>query len=105
MMSAYEELWSLIRAIPPGCVASYGDLGRAMRNPISGLLVGRWIKASPTEIPWWRVVGKDGSLPIAKQSPHLAMEQEDRLRAEGINLEGGRVPTAAFISISELSES
>ena len=104
-MSAYEELWGLIRAIPPGRVASYGDLGKAMQNPISGLLVGRWVKVSPTEIPWWRVVGKDGRLPIVKQSPHLAMEQEDRLCAEGIMLEGGRVPTAAFISISDLADS
>ena len=103
-MSNYEELWTLIQAIPPGHVASYGALGKAMRNPISGLLVGRWIKASPTEIPWWRVVGKDGRLPIAKQSPHLALEQEERLRSEGITLEGGRVPTAAFVSISDLAD-
>ena len=104
-MSDQEELWTLILRIPVGRVASYGDLGRVLTNPVSGLLVGRWMKASPSDLPWWRVVGKDGSLLIGKESPHLAIEQEERLGTEGITLEGGRVPASAFIEPTELLDS
>ena len=103
-MVSHDDLWALIRRVPAGRVVAYGDLGKTLPNPVSGLIVGRWLKSSPEDVPWWRVVGKDGSLPIAKQSPALALEQTSRLEAEGIKFEGDRISTVAFISIDELSE-
>ena len=99
---AREDLWLWVRKIPAGRVVSYGDLGRVLPNPVSGLIVGRWMQASPPDIPWWRVVGKDGSFLIGKQSPHLAIEQEERLRAEGTKIEGGQGALTAFIDLFEL---
>jgi hypothetical protein len=48
------------------------------------------------------VVGKDGSFLIGKQSPHLAIEQEHRLTAEGVKVEGGQVSPAAFVDFFDL---
>lgn len=89
-MSITQELYDLVRTIPPGKCSSYGDLGQALRNPVSGLLVGRWMANCPNDIPWWRVVGADGKLPIWKKDPTLETIQHDRLVEEGIdfNLDG-----------------
>lgn len=80
-----EELWDLIAKIPPGRVVSYGELGRALHNPASGYMVGRAMAGCPPDLPWWRVVGKTGQLPIHKRDPHLAREQRQRLLDEGVD--------------------
>jgi len=36
------------------------------------------------DIPWWRVVGSDGSLRIHKRDPMLAQLQKSLLQQEGV---------------------
>lgn len=87
-----EELWGKVRAVPRGLCTSYGALGRELSQPVSGLVVGRWLESGPPEdVPWWRVVAKDGSLPIAKRNPYLAEQQRARLEAEGVAFDAGCV--------------
>jgi alkylated DNA nucleotide flippase Atl1 len=78
------DLFDLIRRIPSGNVTSYGAVGRALDPPTSGYLVGRAMATCPPDIPWWRVTARDGTFSIAKRDPVLALEQRDRLRAEGV---------------------
>jgi methylated-DNA-protein-cysteine methyltransferase-like protein len=89
-------LWRIVREIPRGRAAAYGDVGRALDAPVSGLLVGRWMARCPEGVPWWRVVGKDGSLLLAKRDPQAAKHQADRLLAEGVDLIDGRVDMDRF---------
>ncbi len=88
--SRLEELWELVRAIPAGKVCGYGAIGNIMKNPVSGLLIGRWMAVSPSDVPWWRVVAADGRLPVWKKDPNLEVIQHDRLVEEGVefDLEG-----------------
>jgi methylated-DNA-protein-cysteine methyltransferase-like protein len=87
-----EDLWNIVRSIPSGKVMSYGEVGALLPNPTNGRMVGRWMAQAPDGVPWWRVVAKDGRLPIAKRGPGFASEQEERLQNEGTPfLEGGRV--------------
>lgn len=79
-----ENLWEIVRGIPQGTVLSYGEVGRLLKNPANGRMVGMWMASAPEGVPWWRVVAKTGALPIAKRGPGLATEQEERLRAEGV---------------------
>jgi methylated-DNA-protein-cysteine methyltransferase-like protein len=79
-----QEIWDLVESIPKGKVCSYGDIGAALKNPMSGFLVGRRMAAAPSHIPWWRVVAKSGALPIGKRHPRLMGEQEEALRKEGV---------------------
>jgi methylated-DNA-protein-cysteine methyltransferase related protein len=95
----FEELYDLVRSIPPGKVTNYGELGRAMRNPVSGLLIGRWMANCPEDIPWWRVVGADGKLPIWKRDPNFETIQHDRLIDEGVDFVDGKVDMARFLWI------
>lgn len=81
-----EQLFDLLRRLPVGSVTSYGALGAALDPPVSGYLVGRAMATCPYELPWWRVVARDGAFSLAKRSPEAALEQRRRLGEEGVPL-------------------
>jgi methylated-DNA-protein-cysteine methyltransferase-like protein len=91
-----EELWEVVHAIPPGRVASYGDVGQALSSPASGFQVGRWMARCPQGVPWWRVVSKSGRFPIGKRDPHLELEQRELLEREGVEVDGDTVDMQRF---------
>jgi methylated-DNA-protein-cysteine methyltransferase-like protein len=97
-----EELFALVRRIPYGRCAGYGALGRALSRPVSGLVVGRWMAVCPPDLPWWRVVAKDGSMPVWNRSPHLGHEQAELLAAEGVEVVDGKVSEPFFIDPHEI---
>lgn len=99
-----QRLWSLVRTIPAGHVTSYGALGQLLMPRVSGLLVGKWMALAPEDVPWWRVVGADGSLKTWKRGPEVAEEQIARLQDEGVALQEGRVPASAFLAADLLAE-
>src|SRR5687768_1284087 len=69
-----EQVYSIVRAIPHGRVMSYGAVGAQCDPPISGYICGRIMRMASDDVPWWRVVGKNGALPITKRHPELAQE-------------------------------
>lgn len=73
-------------AIPPGRVATYGDIACAA-GLSSPRIVGWIMRTDAGDLPWHRVVRATG-----RPAPHLASEQLDRLRAEGVLAADGRVP-------------
>ena len=95
------QIYDLARAIPSGRVLSYGALGAQCEPPISGYICGRIMNNVPLGVPWWRVVAKDGALPISKRNPHLAHEQRTKLEAEGVRFdEENRVLMERFSALS-----
>jgi methylated-DNA-protein-cysteine methyltransferase-like protein len=95
--SIIAQVHAIVGAIPAGRVMSYGAVGARCEPPISGYICGRIMIRSHAETPWWRVVGKDGALPIVKRNPHLADEQRSRLEAEGTQFDAvGRVAASCF---------
>lgn len=92
MSPLVAELYDRVRAIPAGRCTNYAALGRALSQPVSGFLVGRWMATAPADVPWHRVVAQDGSFPTAKRDPAIAAEQERLLRLEEAPFtEDGRV--------------
>lgn len=83
-MSRRLELWRIVKSVPPGRIATYGDCGRELSIPVSGLIVGKWLAQAPSDVPWWRVVARDGSLVVGKRDPRLAAIQRRLLEAEGV---------------------
>ena len=72
-----------VERIPPGSVASYGDLAELV-GVGSARWVGQVMARWGHEVPWHRVVMADGS-----PAPHKTSEQLGRLRAEGVPLAPG----------------
>jgi alkylated DNA nucleotide flippase Atl1 len=92
-----EQVYTHARQIPVGHVIAYGALGARCTPPISGYVCGRIMNQAQSDVPWWRVVAKDGSLPIAKRNPLLANEQRQRLAEEGIRFdESGKILMQQF---------
>ncbi|HVF11126.1 MAG TPA: MGMT family protein [Abditibacteriaceae bacterium] len=89
------QVRAIVSAIPSGRVMSYGVVGARCQPPISGYICGRIMIRSHAETPWWRVVGKDGALPIVKRNPQLAEEQRRRLESEGVSFDAERRVAAA----------
>lgn len=87
-MTLRDELYDLVRRIPHGRCAGYGELGRALTNPVSGYVVGRWMAAAPEDVPWWRVVAKDGTLVVTRRDPDLGLRQRRLLQEEGVPFNG-----------------
>ena len=90
-------LIAIVNAIPPGRVRGYGAVGRDMPNPVSGLLIGRWMAHVNDEVPWWRVIGADGSIKTFKRGPEHGLRQRQLLEGEGIIFDGEVVPHRYFV--------
>ena len=88
-----RRVYALVRQIPRGKVMSYGQVACAC-PPLTARQVGRLMAAAlDDDIPWWRVVGSDGSLRIHKRDPLLAQIQQSLLQQEGVPFTpDGRVP-------------
>lgn len=84
------SLRGLVRQIPKGRVATFGDLAEALGNPIAARWVGKVAaQDAPAEAaPWHRVVRADGSLnPDAQRAAQACR----RLAAENVVVDRGRV--------------
>lgn len=83
-----------IAAIPPGCVASYGEIAARAGLPGRARLVGRVLADAPDgALPWFRVLRSDGRIALPPGSDGYR-EQVRHLVAEGVWVRNGRVDLA-----------
>lgn len=86
-----SRVMATIRAIPRGQVAGYGEVARRAGLPGRARMVARLLANNDDpELPWHRVVRADGRIAFPADSAQY-LEQCQRLRAEGVRIEGGRV--------------
>src|SRR5687767_8073742 len=94
--SFFASVYRAVRAIPPGRVATYGQLARWLGVPRGARAVGWALRAlSPARaarVPWHRVVSAGGC--IAERAGTGPERQRRRLMAEGVRFRGGRVDLA-----------
>lgn len=84
-----ERVASLVRQIPLGRVATYGDVARWAGKPSAARAVGSAIKNRQFELPCHRVVDANG------EPPPYPEDAGARLRAEGVVFDGSRVDLAS----------
>ncbi|AQA01392.1 DNA methyltransferase [Mycobacterium sp. MS1601] len=81
-----ERVRALVASIPPGKVSTYGDIASAAE--LSSPRIVAWImRTDSSDLPWHRVIRSSG-----RPAPHLATRQLERLRAEGVLADDGRIP-------------
>lgn len=84
----------MVLAIPPGRVATYGQIADLAGLPRRARLVGRALRELEDEnVPWHRVLRAGGRLAFARGSTQY-LEQRERLMAEGVAFDGERVDLA-----------
>ena len=85
-MSTYEAIYAVVRCIPEGKVATYGQIAELANLPRQARLVGYALyRVAPTsDIPWHRVINAKGEIsesPFRQGGDYL---QRSRLEQEGI---------------------
>ncbi len=103
-MSAFrEQVIAAVRKIPPGRLASYGQVAQSIGRARAGRAVGAVLASlGPHDIltPWHRVVNKEGRIsprqdPFSTRDP--AREQAERLATEGVEPDAqGRYDLSVF---------
>lgn len=99
-MSNYDRIYSVVRQIPYGKVATYGLVAELAGLPRRARLVGYALYrvAPDSEIPWHRVINAKGQIsesPVRYGSDYL---QRSLLEAEGIQFDlQGRIPLSTYL--------
>lgn len=89
--STETRILEVIRAIRCGEIAGYGEVARRAGLPGRARLVARILgQNEDPELPWHRVLRSDGRIAFPEGSRGYR-EQSQRLRAEGVRVEKGRV--------------
>lgn len=88
----FDRVYAVTRLIPPGRVASYGQIAGLCEHPRAARTVGWALHGMPDEladpdhphcIPWWRVINKAGRISTTCLE-HASSLQRDLLEAEGV---------------------
>ena len=91
---SYQRIYRVVRRIPPGRVATYGQIASLAGLAGHARQVGYALHALPdgTIVPWHRVVNAAGRI-STRATPGGELVQRLLLQKEGIRLDGkGRVP-------------
>lgn len=93
----YEQVWSIVRQVPIGRVATYGQITELIPRPEGISLIdyqtsaSRWVglamAACPDLVPWQRVVNSQGQISHRPE----AGKQKERLEAEGLVFSKGKL--------------
>ena len=81
-MNTFERIYEIVKMIPRGCVASYGQIAMLAGNPQWSRVVGYALHVNPDPdgVPCYRVVTKDGGLSEAFAFGGINMQRELLLR-------------------------
>jgi methylated-DNA-protein-cysteine methyltransferase-like protein len=89
----FARVYALVREIPRGRVATYGQLAALLGTARAARAVGWALRAlhgtTALRVPWHRVVGAGGRISLPEHAGGLA--QRRRLRAEGVRFTNARV--------------
>ena len=90
----YEQVWQLVRQIPPGKVAAYGQIALMIPPPMGVEFEAykafgpRWVggamAACPDDVPWQRVINSQGKI---SPRPGGADKQRQLLEEEGVEFD------------------
>ncbi len=100
-----QRIWSTIRDIPRGSVASYGQIAAITGIRRGARQVGYALRNLPSghDVPWHRVITASGKIAFAQGSDQFD-EQAKRLMMEGVTVGGGKVNMKKFRWQPDLDE-
>ena len=98
-MSNYERIYEVVRRVPEGRVATYGQIAELAGLPGHARQVGYALHALPRDhdVPWQRVINAKGEVSL-RAEPGWENVQRGLLETEGVefNLRTGRVDLKRF---------
>ena len=94
MMSSYDRIYAVVRRIPRGRVATYGQVAVLAGLRGQARLVGYAMHALPsgTKVPWQRVVNARGMVSVRRSGAGDGIGQRLLLEREGVRFDArGRI--------------
>jgi methylated-DNA-protein-cysteine methyltransferase-like protein len=97
MRSGWDRIYAVVRRIPRGRVATYGQVARLAGRPGHARQVGYALAALEvdSEVPWHRVVNARGRISL-RGDGHAAAMQRARLEVEGVAFSAGALSLRRF---------
>lgn len=94
----YARIYAIVRRIPRGKVATYGQVAALAGLPGRARQVGYALSALPdgTTVPWHRVINAQGMLSLERTTPGGGIVQRQRLEREGIRFVGRKIPLQTY---------
>jgi methylated-DNA-protein-cysteine methyltransferase-like protein len=93
----WATIYAVVRAIPRGRVATYGQVAELAGIPAGHRIAARAMRFCPEALPWQRVVGKKDARrgQISIDAPDHAQLQRALLEGEGVKFDAnGFIPLA-----------
>lgn len=98
----FDQVWVLVRQIPSGSVATYGQLSKIVPQPADISVedyqtsASRWVglamAACPDDVPWQRVINSQGKISPRPE----AGRQKKLLEAEGVLFQNEKIDLNQF---------
>lgn len=101
-----EAIYLALMAIPTGKVVTYGELAKLAGLPGAARLAGTLMSglSENTTLPWHRVINAQGRISLPENSVARKIQQE-RLEAEGVIFERGKINLRIYRYNAELTSS
>ena len=95
--STYQRIYRVVRRIPKGRVATYGQIAHLAGLPRSARQVGYALRALDDDgVPWHRVINAHGAISRRAQAEFVHI-QRSLLESEGVSFDRrGRVPLEQY---------
>jgi methylated-DNA-protein-cysteine methyltransferase-like protein len=94
----FQQVHQVVRLIPPGCVATYGQIACLLGQPRAARTVGWALRSTPEDgdVPWQRVLNARGAISFGVRSPGASL-QRALLEEEGVVFDDqGRVDLKVY---------
>jgi methylated-DNA-protein-cysteine methyltransferase-like protein len=85
----WEEVYEIVRLIPPGKVMNYGQIAALCRRPLTPRAVGWAMHDCPPDVPWHRVVNAAGRCSSDQVAGNTPGRQRALLESEGVEFSDG----------------
>lgn len=97
MNRAYAAIWAVVKKIPRGKVATYGQIAALAGYPKQPRLGGYAMANCPSDakLAWHRVINAQGKISFPPRSAAYR-KQKSLLAKEGVVLVGGRVDLVRY---------
>ena len=96
---SWARIYAVVRRIPRGRVATYGQVAWVAGLPRQARLVGYALHAAAESslVPWHRVVNARGAISARAEGPGASVVQRLRLEQEGVGFDTrGRIPLERY---------
>jgi methylated-DNA-protein-cysteine methyltransferase-like protein len=95
---SYRRIYAVVRRVPRGRVATYGQVAAVAGLPRHARLVGYALNilAPDSDVPWHRIVNAKGGISLRGDGLGHEELQAQLLRREGVRLADGAVPLARY---------